>query len=648
MHCDNRSIKEPGFARFAAETMLPLLSQLDQELSGVVSSDDIEYIHRARVATRRLRACLGIFSSCFPKPITKKWSSDIRLITRALGEARDLDVQIDFIQSYISSHIQDTGNNQTLFFTEPDCNSAIPAILSSQTEPDNNIKEPMNRVLFYYLLAPENDDIVEKKVDAGLIFTPADPIRPGLECLLLRLQQRRSNIQQDVVKTVERFESDRITKSMRMYLHEQKIRAELEGVGIHTQVAYQEAFLHIMAAKSVLFSFEPSLSDPTMVHRHHEMRIAGKKLRYTLESFSGLFECKLKSEIKTFKELQDILGDMHDCDVWIENLPTIAAREEKRTFRYFGNHLFFSLLKPGFHELLESRIQKRKKLFSDLQKLWNSLKEDKFWEQLEEKITKPIHYSFQAETGNCTDKPLTLALISDVHANLPALEAVLTDAKEKGATAVCNAGDSIGYGAFPDEVVTRLRNAHVLSVMGNYDRSVLTQKWKLKKIRSSEKKEAMQFAYRHLSKENREYLKNLPRQIKLRIRDKNLLITHGSPDSLTEYLVMETPDSRYSEIVDKTDADVIITGHSHLPSIKSVNGVWFINCGSVGRSEDGDPRACYALLTVDPFSIIHIRVPYEIDKAIEAIYERHLPESFAKVISEGKPLDLISDRKEGD
>jgi diadenosine tetraphosphatase ApaH/serine/threonine PP2A family protein phosphatase len=68
-----------------------------------------------------------------------------------------------------------------------------------------------------------------------------------------------------------------------------------------------------------------------------------------------------------------------------------------------------------------------------------------------------------------------------------------------------------------------------------------------------------------------------------------------------------------------------------------------VNCGSVGRTEDGDPRACYALLTLDPLSVVHIRVPYDISKAIEALRNRHLPDSFVRIVSEGRPLDIVSE-----
>jgi putative phosphoesterase len=625
MKCSYKNSEDPGFSRYTAETMLPLLSQLEQELSGVRSSDDIEYVHRARVATRRLRACFTIFSSSLPSAHTKRWRKKIRNLTKALGEARDLDVQITFVHEYFEKKVTDSGN-EPLFFHYHEEEFRVPTDTTYPNQEESVECHPC-----------------EKKPGVWPYAETIDHKRPGLECLLFRLVQRRLMIQPDVVKVVNTLEESGDLEAIATCLHEQKIKAELADTGENSHYAYEQAFLHIMTAMQDLFWYEPWLSDPDMIHRHHEMRIAAKRLRYTLESFSGLFECGLKSEIKMFKSLQDVLGDMHDCDVWIEKIPYFIKDEKERALDYFGNPDFFSWLEPGFLDLLENRKKKRTELFRELQNLWNSMKEEGFWIRLEEKISIPVQYSFQEQCEQDPKGPVKIALISDVHANLPALEAVLFDAKERGASAVFNAGDSIGYGAFPDEVMTLLRSSHVLSVIGNYDRSVLSKKWKTGRPKSRDKQIAMRYAYHHLSRENRAYLAALPRQHRFRVRGTSILVTHGSPGSLNEYLVQETPETRFQEIAQKSKADIIVTGHAHIPSMRQVDGVWFVNCGSVGRTEDGDPRACYALLSLDPFSIVHVRVSYDISRAIDALRKRHLPDSFRRIISEGKPLDVVSE-----
>lgn len=112
---------------------------------------------------------------------------------------------------------------------------------------------------------------------------------------------------------------------------------------------------------------------------------------------------------------------------------------------------------------------------------------------------------------------------------------------------------------------------------------------------------------------------------------------------MTEYLNHETPVTRYQELARSSEADVIITGHTHIPSVFETADVSFINCGSVGRSEDGDPRACYALITSNPFSISHIRVTYDIPRAVTRFRERHLPLAFEWMTIHGHPLIAAPD-----
>ncbi|MFH0968599.1 MAG: metallophosphoesterase family protein [Methanobacteriota archaeon] len=269
------------------------------------------------------------------------------------------------------------------------------------------------------------------------------------------------------------------------------------------------------------------------------------------------------------------------------------------------------------------------------------LKDDGFWDRLSEKISIPIQSSFNGEVRAASSGPVSIGLISDVHANLPALEAVLTDAESRGVTIMLNAGDSTGYGPFPDEVISLLRSRHIMSVIGNYDLSVLSKRWKTGKPRSREKQVAMRWAYHNISPENLVWLKNLPREIRLSVRGLTLLVTHGSPDSITEYLDAGTPETRLHEVASGISARVVVTGHSHRPAAREVDGVWFVNTGSVGRSEDGDPRACYALITVDPFSLTHIRVPYDIDRTVTALRNRHLPDAFIRIVQEGRSLEMV-------
>lgn len=241
---------------------------------------------------------------------------------------------------------------------------------------------------------------------------------------------------------------------------------------------------------------------------------------------------------------------------------------------------------------------------------------------------------------------MKIALIGDVHANLPALDAVLSDAHKRGVEAIWNVGDLVGYGAFPDEVVKVLQQENVLSIIGNYDVKVLKVKekkdeWKTKT--PPEKWFAFNWAYDKLSEPSREYLGSLPEEKRFEIEGKNILLTHGSPASNEESIKTETPDERLKELLDMANANMIISGHSHQLLKKKFSGVWFINPGSVGRPDDGDPRASYAIMQIRYrfFQLRHYRVEYDVEKAVSAIRDSNLPEEFAQMILQGRGLDAI-------
>jgi putative phosphoesterase len=246
---------------------------------------------------------------------------------------------------------------------------------------------------------------------------------------------------------------------------------------------------------------------------------------------------------------------------------------------------------------------------------------------------------------------MKVALIGDVHANLPALEAVLADIQDQGVEAIWNVGDFVGYGAFPNKVVQRLREENVVSIAGNYDLQVLKfkkkkDKWRKKKQR--EKYLSFKFAYHQLSKKNRKYLRFLSKEIRMKVKGRRILLTHGSPTSNEEHLTPDTPEKRLKKLARKADADVIICGHSHQSFARRVDGVWFINTGSVGRPDDGDPRACYAILEIDSenIQVHHYRVEYDVERAIAAIREHELPEAFAQMLLQGRDLNTILEIEE--
>ncbi len=241
---------------------------------------------------------------------------------------------------------------------------------------------------------------------------------------------------------------------------------------------------------------------------------------------------------------------------------------------------------------------------------------------------------------------MRIALVGDVHANLPALEAVLSHARQNGVHQIWNTGDFVGYGAFPNEVIEMLRQAGALSIVGNYDLKVVNfprKKPKWRKSKRTEKYLAFKWAYKNLKPKNRRYLARLPEEARFELEGRRFLITHGSPASSEEHLTPETPWGRLKQLGEIAQAEVIICGHSHQPFARLVGQTWFINTGSVGRPGDGDPRACYAILDISPgcFRVEHFRVEYDIPRAAAAVRRNGLPEAFAQMILQGYDLETI-------
>jgi len=126
------------------------------------------------------------------------------------------------------------------------------------------------------------------------------------------------------------------------------------------------------------------------------------------------------------------------------------------------------------------------------------------------------------------------------------------------------------------------------------------------------------------------------------------LLSHAGPDSNEEYLTPETPEKRLKDLGQISGADLLVFGHSHQPFARCVDGVWFVNTGSVGRPDDGDPRSSYALLDIDAGSlgVQHFRLAYDVERAARAIREHNLPDAFAQMILQGYDFKRIISQDE--
>ncbi len=240
---------------------------------------------------------------------------------------------------------------------------------------------------------------------------------------------------------------------------------------------------------------------------------------------------------------------------------------------------------------------------------------------------------------------MKIVVLSDIHGNIHALEAVLRHARgQSTGDVILNLGDTTGYGPNPEQTVQRIQNPAFINILGNYDKKVLSKKHRQEgwqRVKTPEKRQMFAWTYQSLSKPSRKFLSKLPKQRLVELGGQKILLTHGSPASINEHLLPQTPDSRLAELAATTDADIILCGHSHQGFIRKVNAVWFINPGTVGRPDDGDPRPSYAVLTLNKYEVTAemFRVPYNINAAVHAMRQTGLPEVFAQMIRQGLNYD---------
>lgn len=236
--------------------------------------------------------------------------------------------------------------------------------------------------------------------------------------------------------------------------------------------------------------------------------------------------------------------------------------------------------------------------------------------------------------------PIRLAFIGDIHGNLPALEAVLSDAEAWGAERILDIGDLFGYGPFPNEVVALLRRRSIESILGNYDRKVLRFREKQGKFKKKHPLKFRSFEWTDsaLSDEVRRWAAALPKERRVVLGGRRFLLVHARPGSDKEGLMPDTPEAELAEVADASDAEAVVCGHTHAPFVKRVRGVVFINVGSVGRCPGG--VAQYARCEVGAgIEATTASVRYDLDALLSAVERSGLPQEFAEYFRSGRELD---------
>jgi len=257
---------------------------------------------------------------------------------------------------------------------------------------------------------------------------------------------------------------------------------------------------------------------------------------------------------------------------------------------------------------------------------------------------------------------MKIALFSDIHANLPALEAFFASIEQQQPDAIYCLGDLVGYNIWPNEVINAIRQRRIPTIAGNYDYGVGRNSDDCGcayKTDDEKANGAVSISYTNqvVKDEERAYLRTLPAHIKVEFQlnnDKlNLLLVHGSPRRVNEYLFEDREEKSLLRIMQDADADIMCFGHTHkpyhriLPSVRDTPPHYrhAINIGSVGKPKDGDPRGCYVLLHINDHSnttnkeSIHvefIRVDYDVEKAARAVEDSPLPQAFADALRKAR------------
>ncbi len=256
---------------------------------------------------------------------------------------------------------------------------------------------------------------------------------------------------------------------------------------------------------------------------------------------------------------------------------------------------------------------------------------------------------------------MKIALFSDIHANLPALEAFFADIEKRNIDSIYCLGDLVGYNIWPNEVIEIIRKRNIPTIAGNYDFGIGRNTDDCGCAYKTDEEKAngamsISLTNELINDKNRAYLRSLPAHIKVEFKlnddQLNLLLVHGSPRKINEYLFEDRDEKSLLRILENADADIMCFGHTHKPYhriLNSENGEnphyrHAINLGSVGKPKDKDKRGCYVMLEIDENSSVlkkdsirteFLRFEYDIEKAAKAVEDSRLPNAYAENLRNG-------------
>ena len=244
-----------------------------------------------------------------------------------------------------------------------------------------------------------------------------------------------------------------------------------------------------------------------------------------------------------------------------------------------------------------------------------------------------------AATHELEEPDLTrIAVITDIHGNLPALEASLVAIEQIGVDEIYCGGDLVGYGPHPNEVCALIAERRIPTIYGNYDYAIAREldDCGCAYVTQHDRElgqQSVAWTLEHTDQAAKDFMRELPFDLHIPLGGQEVHLVHGSPRKVNEYLFEDKAASLYERLARAESDQVLAFGHTHKPWIHSYGGVLFVNCGSVGKPNDGDPRAAFALLEPDETGPVRAsieRVPYDAEAVAREVALAGLPGEYAE------------------
>jgi putative phosphoesterase len=229
-------------------------------------------------------------------------------------------------------------------------------------------------------------------------------------------------------------------------------------------------------------------------------------------------------------------------------------------------------------------------------------------------------------------------VITDIHGNLPALEASLDAIDALGIEEIYCGGDLVGYGPHPNEVCRLIQERAIPTIYGNYDHAIARDldDCGCAYVTQHDRElgqQSVAWTLAHTDQDAKQFMRGLPFDMHFPLGDQDIHLVHGSPRKVNEYLFEDKPVRLYERLASAESDQVLVFGHTHKPWIHTYGGVLFVNCGSVGKPKDGDPRAAFAILEADTHGPIRAsiqRVRYDAEAVAREVAAAGLPGEYAK------------------